>query len=351
MGQDRSQPDLACARAWLDPLRELSSRIRDAARGEMRGALEAGNLARVAQPVGQGAGDVTFRLDEVTEEIVTVWLAEVAQRGPISLLTEDSGWRHVGPGPGGVRELDGFDHGGPRLALDPIDGTRNLMTDLRSAWTVVSFAGPGSGEPRLTDISLGIVSEIPDTRAARFRSLSAILGDGCELAIAEIEGPPATLTSRLRADEDDRVDHGYFPFFAYVPDLRPAITELQTRFFERLARLEGAEVESCWDDQYISSGGQLALTAMGTYRAVVETRALMSRRRGISVDNVAKPYDMAGAALCASEAGCVVTTPEGGPLDFPIDTDTPVDFVGYCNEATAARLQPHLTAALRETAG
>jgi len=350
MGQDRSQPDVASARAWLAPLRDLSNRIRDAARGEMRGALEVGDLARVAQPVGRGAGDVTFRLDEVTEEIVTAWLAEVARRGPISLLTEDTGWRHVGPGRGGVRELDGFDHGGPRLALDPIDGTRNLMTDLRSAWTVVSFAGPGSSEPRLTDISLGIVSEIPDTRAARFRSLSAILGEGCELAVGELEGPPAMLTTRLRADEDDRVDHGYFPFFAYAPDLRSAITELEARFFERLARLEGAELNSCWDDQYISSGGQLALTAMGTYRAVIETRALMARRRGISTQ-VAKPYDMAGAALCASEAGCVVTTPEGEPLDFPIDTETPVDFVGYCNAATAARLQSHLNAALRETAG
>ena len=44
-------------------------------------------------------------------------------------------------------EIRPFDHGGPRVVIDPIDGTCHLMNDLRSAWTVIGLAGPGEGQP------------------------------------------------------------------------------------------------------------------------------------------------------------------------------------------------------------
>lgn len=313
-------------------------------RERMRAALASGSLASVARPAGLGAGDTTYVLDAVAEGVLSEWLDERAKLGPVSLLTEDAGWRHRGPGPDGRSvELAGFDHGGPRLAIDPIDGTRNLMTDLRSAWTVVSLAGPGREEPRYADLVGGIVAEIPDSRAARARVLSATRGGGCRLAVHEPCDGGIVEENALRADDDDRVDHGYYPFFAYSPDLRPAVAQLAAGFFERLARLEGADVRNCYDDQYISSGGQLALLALGTYRMIVEPRRWLARGRPAVV---AKPYDMAGAALCAEEAGCVVTALDGSRLDFPLDAHTPVGFAGFANRRTARRLRGHLDAAL-----
>ncbi|MCC6409255.1 MAG: hypothetical protein IT453_19005 [Planctomycetes bacterium] len=366
--------------AWVPPLQALCDRLRRAARAAIADALANGTLASLGRPVREGVGDTTFGLDECTERELDLWFEESARRGPLSVLTEDRGWRHRGPdGRGGWRELPGFDHGGPRIAIDPVDGTRNVMADLRSAWVVVSFAPPGRGAPRMRDLTLGVVSEIPDSRAARYRELVGIAGGACTAREVELDasvdrggqaGEPlasATATDSRRALEQDgraftsgrvvaeRVlsadalahkDHGYFTFFRFLPDQRPLIARVEAAFFARLAEHEGADVRTCWDDQYISSGGQLALIALGVYRMATDLRAWVATKRGVPTMTT-KPYDLAGAVVCARAAGAIVTTPDGAELDFPIDCETPVDFAAFANRATFERVLPHLRAALR----
>ena len=332
---------------FLPRLRALADDIREATRRALSEALAAGAQERVARPVSQGAGDVTYGLDLPSEELARAWHEREARRGPLSLLTEDAGWRHLGPATGGgFRELEGFDHGGPRLALDPVDGTRNLMTDLRSAWTVVSFAPPGPGEPRLSDLSLGLVAEIPTTRSATWRLLWAETDGPCHFAEQGLQEGATCAEETLVADAEARVDHGYFPFFRYAHDLSPAIAAIEADFFRRLAEEEGADVRNCYDDQYISNAGQLVLLAGGTYRFIADLRAYLAERRGRPTVT-SKPYDLAGAVLCARAAGASLTAPDGSPLDFPIDTETPVAFLGYHNNATRVRLEPHVHSALQ----
>lgn len=328
---------------WPARLEELAAAVRDAAREQARSVSNAFDTPR---PLSMGVGDFTYSLDAATESACDAWLAREAARGPLSLFTEDRGWRHAGPGPGAAHvELADFDHGGPRIVIDPVDGTRNLMADLRSAWTVIACAGPGSGQPRLCEVEHGLLSELPDSRAARYRVLSATGGRGASYQECSFEGPPAADRRALLADSEDRVDHGYFSFFRYTPALRPLIGLLEADFFERLAREEGADTRHCFDDQYISNGGQLALLALGTYRFVADLRAHLAPRISEAC-TTSKPYDCAGAILVAREAGCVLTDPAGATLDFPLDGSTPVSFVGYANEKSARRMLPQLNASL-----
>jgi fructose-1,6-bisphosphatase/inositol monophosphatase family enzyme len=334
-------------------LRDLCRRIRSAVRGRMRAALDEGDAVRLALPVARGAGDVTFGIDVAAEQAVGEWLLDEARRGPLSVLTEDAGWRHVGPGPtpGDTPvELAGFDHGGPRISIDPIDGTRNLMHDLRGAWTIVSYAGPGRGAPRLADVELGVVSELPDTRGAHYRELIAVRGGGCTAAVRALGDDLVLRDGALLADTSDRADHGYFPFFGYHPAQRAAMQQLALDFFERVQEDEGAELGHCYDDQHISSGGQLALLALGHYRMVVDARQRWNELARVALQT-AKPYDVAGAILVAREVGAVVTRTDGGTLDFPLDVTTPVEFVAFHNRGTGARLWPHLEAALTAWSG
>lgn len=333
-------------REWSARLTQLCSRIRGAVRSALESASESGDLAPLGRAVRQGAGDVTYAIDELVERAIHEWLAETAAHAPLSLLTEDSGWMHRGPGPNGARELAGFDHGGPRIALDPIDGTRNLMADLRSAWTVVSFAPAGGGEPRLDELSAGIVAELPDSRAARFRVLSAHAALPARIELRDLASGELIRERELSADSQARVDHGYFPFFRYAPDQRPALARIEADFFARLAREEGADLRHVFDDQYISNAGQLVQLALGTYRMIADVRGWLAARHGAKVIT-SKPYDVAGAIFVARAAGCVVEGPLGAALDFPLDVVTPVDFIGFANRPTAARLRPHLDAALR----
>lgn len=342
----RSSADEDFARHWRPRLEELALRIGVAARGSLTRALQAGRTDRIDRPVARGAGDLTYGIDVGSEEVLSAWLAEEAREAPLSLLTEDAGWRHRGPAAGGgVRELAGFDHGGVRICVDPIDGTRGLMVDLRPAWTVISCAPAGAGQPRLGDQRLGLLREIPDSRAAQLRQLWAVRGGGCRLSVLSVEGGAQLSEDDLRVDEDGRPDHGYFCFFSFGPELRPAIATVAARFFERLVEEEGADPRTFYDDQYISSGGLLALLAMGSHRLVVDLRKEIAERLG-RASQTAKPYDIAGAILCATEAGAVLRGVDGEDLDFPIDAETPVSFVAFANEATAARCAPHLRSAL-----
>jgi len=333
--------------SWPERVRALADSIRGATRGALQAAIREGRIDRVADPVGQGAGDVTFGLDVAAEAAIEAWAREVARELPLSYLTEDAGWRHLGPGADGEPvNLPDFDHGGPRLCIDPVDGTRNLMHDMRSAWTVVALAGPGAGEPRMSAVIHGLVAELPDSRAARYRVLEATLGEGCTISDSPLDGPrqPGIL---LQVDSDDRADNGYFPFFHYSPDLRPEIAGIAARFFERIAREESADTRSCYDDHYICNAGQLVLLTLGTYRMIVDARHHVARANGTTTVTT-KPYDIAGALLCAREAGCTVRTVDGAELDFPLDAVTPIGFAGWTNAATAERLAPHLLAALSQ---
>jgi len=326
---------------WTPRLEELIEAIRLAAANALESALAAGDLERVAGAVGRGAGDTTFGLDRQTERAVDAWFEGAAAQAPLSLFSEESGWRHRGP----AGELAGFDHGGPRIVVDPVDGTRNLMFDLRPAWSVVALAGPGAEIPRQGEVLHGILAELPDSRGGRRRILCASRGLGCRLAVHALAEPEPPRARPLICDDSDRADQGYFPFFALHPGARAPIAELAADFFARLEQSEGAAIEHCFDDQYISSGGQLALVALGTYRMVVEARGELARQRGAPLQ-VCKPYDVAGAVLCAEEAGAVVTDLEGAPLDHALDADTPVSFCAFHNAATRARLWPHLAASL-----
>jgi fructose-1,6-bisphosphatase/inositol monophosphatase family enzyme len=347
--------DVELRNAWLARLVALSDRLRDATVAARAKARASGELESLAREAAQGAGDVTFGIDVPAEHELTRWLEETAREAPLSLLSEETGWRHMGPGARGkAHELPGFDHGGPRIVVDPIDGTRNLMTDLRSAWTAIAWCARGTSEPRLTEVELGVLSEIPDSRAELFRRLSAARGGRCRVEVRELPGAQIeelALSETLIEDHaldtgrDDRVDHGYFPFFRYLPDMRPEIARIEAAFFERLAAEERADVRSCWDDQYLSNAGQLALLALGKYRMIADLRAHLAARRGRTTLTT-KPYDIAGAVVCARAAGCVITAPDGSALDFPLDVETPVSFVGWVNRATEKRCAGHLAAAL-----
>ncbi|MEO6708600.1 MAG: hypothetical protein ABI054_03695 [Planctomycetota bacterium] len=331
---------------WQARLEALCSQLRTAVRGRIEKSLASDGLAELARPLRAGAGDVTFGIDQCAEDALDRWLTDTARHENISLLSEDTGWRHRGPGGGGVRELPDFDHGGPRIAIDPIDGTRHLMSDMRSAWSIVSFAPPGAREPRMADLTLGLVSEIPDSRAARWRSLSAIQGRGGMFHERALDSQALFTERRLGTGSDQRADQGYFAFFRYHPAQRPALAAIEARFFERLAHFEAADVRACYDDQYISSGGQLALVSLGVYRMCADLRAFLGARHPEIPSVPTHPYDLAGAVLVAREAGAVVEAIGGESLDFPIDATTPVSFVAWTNAATRQRLSPHFRSAL-----
>jgi hypothetical protein len=333
-------------------IRQLGQELAFATRRAVRKAAHAtgpSGFSELVRATAVGVGDTTFGLDEEPERIVARWAESLALETPLSVLTEDRGWRHLGPSPGGWSELPSFDHSGPRFAIDPVDGTRNLMFDIRSAWASIAMAPPGPHTPRLSDVCLGYLRELPDSRAGEARLLiGRPRRKQCTLERLILSDEPEALvlqTEDLTADSEAKVSGGFFPFFRYHPDTREELARIEASFFARLEENEGANLREIYDDQYISNAGQLVLLAQSKYRMIADLRAwVAAKRERPSVTS--KPYDVAAAIPIARAAGAVVTSATGDELDFELDATSPVSFVGWVNPQTEARLAAHLSKCL-----
>jgi hypothetical protein len=100
-----------------------------------------------------------------------------------------------------------------------------------------------------------------------------------------------------------------------------------------------------FEDQYISSGGQLYELMAGHDRFVADLRPLLERRRAGGAALCCHPYDLC-TELIARELGVLVTDEQGLTLRSPLDVTTDVCWMGYANAALERLIEPHLRRAL-----
>src|SRR2546421_251084 len=131
----------------LEPIRALHERIRDAVVAACR--RQTSELLAAVASDAEGDGDTIYAIDRVGEDMLVQGLADVAREEPLCLIAEGL------PGDGlvlprGAREQDCR----WRLLVDPIDGTRGLMYQKRSAWILTGVAPNRGAGTRLRDIVL-----------------------------------------------------------------------------------------------------------------------------------------------------------------------------------------------------
>jgi hypothetical protein len=102
-----------------------------------------------------------------------------------------------------------------------------------------------------------------------------------------------------------------------------------------------------FDDQYISTGGQLYEILAGHDRFIADIRPLAFAKLGLDSALVCHPYDIC-TALILQEAGAVVEPPLGGKLSALLDTTSPVSWVAFANETLARKVRPALRRLIRE---
>ena len=281
------------------------------------------------------SADTIYGIDKVSEATVLAWFAQHwPKRWPVELVMEG---------------LEGaavtFPRGTPvaqtvwKCILDPIDGTRGLMYDKRSAWSLVALAPQRGAKTNLSDIVVAVMTELPVSKQGLADQLSVVRGTGVKAERIDLRtGRRKRFTPRPSQARD--VAHGFASFAKFFPPGKAWLAERE----ERLWRSLGAGVE-IFDDQYLSSGGQIYELLMGHDRFVADLRPLALARLRVRSTLACHPYDIC-TALIASELGCVITAPDGKSLRAPLDTTSPVAWVGYANKALARRIGPKLRALL-----
>ncbi len=318
----------------LEQARRLLCRLQDAIRDSVRSAQLRGNR-RMSRVAGVTSADTIYAIDKVSEHAVLAWFREHwPRRWPVELVMEG---------------LDGdavtFPRGTPvartlfKCILDPIDGTRGLMYDKRSAWSLAALAPQRGAKTNLSDIVVAVMTELPTSKQGLADQLSAVRGRGGPAARIDLRTGRRT-RFKPRPSRAKTVAHGFASFAKFFPPGKAWLAERE----ERLWRQLGAGVE-IFDDQYLSSGGQIYELLMGHDRFIADLRPLALAKLRVRSALTCHPYDIC-TALIARELGCVITAPDGKPLRAPLDTTSPVAWVGYANPALARSIGPKLRALL-----
>jgi Inositol monophosphatase family len=319
-------------------LRDLQRSIRDAVveACERQSVLELGAVA------DDGPGDTIYQIDKVSEALLLERLEpEAGALGGVVLVAEGL--------PGGELVLPrGRSRPSAwRFIVDPIDGTRGIMYQKRSAWVLGAVAPNRGDETRLGDIVVAAQTEIPTEKQHLSDELWALRGRGATLERCNrLTGERVSLP--LRPSRADSLRHGYAMLSRFFPGARDELAAIDE---ELMLELLGAAPEGkalCFEDQYASTGGQLYELAVGHDRFNADLRPLMAdllRRRGLPSGLCCHPYDIC-TALIAEEAGVLLTDPWGGPLDVPLDVWADVAWVGYANATLRWQIEPVLQAAL-----
>lgn len=327
-------------RALVAPVRQLHERIRAA----VVEACERSAVEELAQVVKEEEGDTIFAVDRVSEELIVEFLErEVAHSVPLVLIAEGlEGGQIVLPH--GALEADAL----WRIIVDPIDGTRGLMYQKRSAWVLTGVAPNRGSETGLQDIELAVQTEIPLVKQHLSDSAWAIRGEGVEAErFNRLTGERSVLN--LRPSGAPTISNGYAQIARFFPGVRDELAAIDEEIVRGALGPGQPGKALCFEDQYASSGGQLYELMAGHDRFVADLRPLMVKllaERALPHSLCCHPYDLC-TELLARELGVIVTDARGGPLHAPLSVEPDVAWTGYANQQIRARIEPLLQAALK----
>ena len=330
---------MADVHVLLGPIRDLHERIRRA----VVEACESSALDELARVVKEEEGDTIFAVDRVSEELlVEVFEHEVAPTTPLVLIAEGLEEGQVVL-PRGTPEANAV----WRIIVDPIDGTRGVMYQKRSAWVLTGVAPNRGPETSLQDIELAVQTEIPLIKQHLSDTMWAIRGEGVRSErFNRLTGERTALN--LQPSRAPSIIQGYAMLARFFPGARDVLATMDEEIVYAALGPTPPGKALCFEDQYTSSGGQLFELMAGHDRFVADLRALMGPimdERGLPLGLCCHPYDLC-TELIARELGVIVTDAAGGPLRATLAVEPDVAWAGYANQGVRAQIEPLLQAAL-----
>jgi len=328
---------------FLDKLRELHFKIRDITLEQLRS--QESKLEELSKVGEIGAGDVAYKIDlpaeEVLDEFCTRWSEEV----PLVLVSEKTGKRVYSRN---MKE----DECEIRLIVDPLDGTREIMYNKERAWVLSGIAPNKGPNTSLDDIEITMQTAVRTTRESIDDQFYAVKGRKPVREVWDIDERKKIKELSITPSKAKTVEHGFFPIISYFEGFKGLIGGLSDTLWERTVGQVERGRAKIFDDQYISSAGELAYTFTGIYRGVIDIRPLIEIMGGKTPGLCSHPYDLC-TKLIAEQAGCMVNCyavyPDGRiERKVPLDAETNVAFIVYANKDIEAQVDPALKLILKE---
>jgi fructose-1,6-bisphosphatase/inositol monophosphatase family enzyme len=330
--------------AQLNRARKLLCNLHLHLRGVLIAAREreAGHFARIARVT---KADTIYHVDKLSEEALVTWFeAHWPRAWPVQLVMEGIEDTEFVTFPRGTLLKNTVF----KCIVDPIDGTRNLMYDKRSAWILTGLAEQRGKKTTLADIAVAVMTELPTSKQWRADQISVIRGAGrrgIESRAVDLRtGDAKRFTAQPSAATDFK--HGFASFARFFPEGKALTARIEEALWTELYGGGAKTSPLIFDDQYISTGGQLYEVLVGHDRMIGDIRPMVFAKLGIESSLTCHPYDIC-TELILREAGGIVETPGGRPLTQPLDTTSQVAWISYANETLARQVRPVLRRLLK----
>ncbi|MBC2606957.1 inositol monophosphatase family protein [Pelagicoccus albus] len=298
------------------------------------------NTEELSAIAAKTQADTIYEIDKVSEELILAWLKENwPAHSPVRLIMEGIEDDQFVTFPANA-EKNELLH---QLIIDPIDGTRGLMYDKRPAWALIGLA-PHILERQVTleDIEVAVMTELPTSKQFISEQLSATRFSDGETAFYRvsknlISNEEHEVPHRLSKATD--LKHGFASIAKFFPQCKAALAQFEEELYAELTPENETQEALIFDDQYISTGGQLYELIAGHDRLVIDVRPLAFEKANLPLALSCHPYDLC-TALVAKAAGVVIELPGQETLDIPLDTTTPVSWIAYANPMLAEKIRP-----------
>ena len=318
---------------------ELGIAIRDAVITQ-RCELDAVALSTVTGHVG---GDTIFAIDRFGEEAILKWFrSHWPNEHPVQIVMEGVEAELCFPEGTALSSTDW------KCIIDPIDGTRGIMYDKRSAWALAAIAPQSGDQTMLSEIIAASMTEIPTSRHWRADQFSATRLGSLIGSTFDVRAGIAVDCEPPKPSSATHFDHGFSSLVKFFPEGRTLTAQIEERLWDELVGLNRSPSPAIFDDQYICTGGQFHELMTGRDRLIGDLRPLVYRTLDIDFSGLCcHPYDCCTAMLL-QKTGVIYEHPLGGFPDAPLDTESGVPWIAYANEILAAQARPVLNKILKQ---
>lgn len=324
------------------------SRLHEIIRGKIIESCESISVDELSRVARETSSDTIYTIDKISEVVIAAYLEkEIAKDFPLVLIAEGIPNGKIVL-PNDIKEEDAV----IRIIMDPIDGTRGLMFQKRSAWILTGIALNHGDTTKLSDIKFAIQTEIPMVKQHLSDVLWAFKGKG---AFAErynrLSGE--THSFEPRPSTSSTIEHGFATLSRFIPGAKELLSAIDEEIIRgALGKIKKGKA-LCFEDQYICTSGQLYELMAGHDRFIADIRSLVEpvlAEKGIALGLCCHPYDVC-TELIARELGVIVTDENGNQLSSRLYVDENISWVGYANQNIQTKIEPLLKTALKKYLG
>ena len=327
----------------METLLPLIKQLHETIRAGVVAACERSATASLAAVAREEEGDTIYAVDRISEDLlVDFFELEIAPHTSVVLIAEGLPHGKIVL-PRGTPESEAT----LRIIVDPIDGTRGIMYQKRSAWILTGVARNRGEQTNLSDVELAVQTELPLVKQHLSDCLWAIRGRGAHAErYNRLTGERTQIT--LHPSREPTIAHGYAGIVRFFPGAREELAAIDEEIVLGALGPTQPGKAHCFEDQYASTGGELYELLSGHDRFIADLRPLMKNilsGRGLTLGICCHPYDLC-TELIAREAGVLVTDVHGNALSAPLAVEPDVAWTGYANAQIRDQIEPLLRNAL-----